>query len=114
MPTAKELAIMAGPAVLTPKGATGPKAGDPNDVFTAMQRNRTVEKKLGLKEIEIREVKSRRKRDFWLILIGGNLSIVGLVFFIGPNVMTLAFGLAGVIIFSLGLSWVMWQVMDHY
>jgi hypothetical protein len=24
------------------------------------------------------------------------------------------FGLAGLIVFSIGLSWIMWQVMDRY
>jgi len=114
VPTAKEMAIMAGPVVLTPKGATGPKAGDPNDVYAAMQRNRAMENKLGLNQVEIREVKSRRKRDFWLVLVGGNLAIIALVAVLGLNPATVIFGLAGLIIFSLGLSWVMWQVMDRY
>ena len=113
-PTAKELAMMAGPVVKSPRGATGPKAGDPNDVFAAMQKNRAVEKKHGLDQVDIVVVKSRRKRDFWLVLVGGNLAIIGLVAVLGLNVMTVIFGLAGLIIFSAGLSWIMWQVMDRY
>lgn len=114
MPTAKELAILAGPAVHAPKGATGPKADDPNDVYNALQKNRVIEQAHGLDQVEIRKVKSRRTRDFWLFLIGGNLAIIGLVALLGLNVVTVIFGLAGLVIFSLGLSWVMWQVMDRY
>lgn len=113
-PTAKEMAIMAGPVVKSSKGATGPKAGDPNDVYTALQHNRAVEKQRGLNEIEIREVKSRRKRDYWLMLVGGNILIVGTVAVLGANAITAIFGLGGVILFNVGLTWIMWQVMDRY
>lgn len=114
VPTAKELAIMAGPVTASPKGATGPKPGDQNDVFTHLQGNRAVEKRHGLDEIEIRKIRSRRKRDFWLLLVGGNFAIVAGVALSGFNIISSIFGLAGLIIFSLGVSWVMWQVMDKY
>ena len=114
MPTAKELATLAGPVVSSPKGATGPRPGDPNDVFTHLQGNRAVEKRHGLDEIEIRKIRSRRKRDFWLLLVGGNFAIVAGVALSGFNLISVIFGLAGLIIFSLGVSWVMWQVMDKY
>lgn len=113
-PTAKELAMMAGPVVKSPKGATGPKADDPNDVYAAMQKNRAVEKKHGLDQMEIREVKSRRKKDYWILLIGGNIVIVATVMFAGPNVVSVLFGFAGVILFSVSATWIMWQVMDRY
>jgi hypothetical protein len=114
MPTAKEMAIMAGPVVKSPTGATGPKADDPNDVYNSLQKNRAIEQKLGLHQVEIKKVKSRRKFDFWVVLVGGNLAIITLVAVLGLNPATFVFGLAGLIIFSLGLSWIMWQVMDRY
>jgi uncharacterized membrane protein HdeD (DUF308 family) len=64
--------------------------------------------------VEIREIKSRRKRDFWLIIVGGNLAIIAAVALSGFNPVTAIFGLAGLIVFTLGVSWVMWQVMDKY
>lgn len=112
-PTTKELAILAGPVVRSGPAA-GPKSGDPNDVYVTLLQNRAVERKLGKDEIEIREIKSRRAREFWLLLVGGNLAIIGSIFFSSINVMTVICGLAGLIIFSLGLTWVMWQVMDRY
>jgi uncharacterized integral membrane protein len=113
-PSAKDLAMMAGPVVKSPKGATGPKVDDPNDVFAALQKNRAIEKEHGLDHVEIRKVKSRRKKDYWILLIGGNLAIVATVLFAGPNVVSVLFGFAGVILFTISATWIMWQVMDRY
>lgn len=114
MPTAQDLAKLAGfhhdPAAR--KGVA--RADDPNDVLRVLNQNRTVEQEHHLDDIEIKQVKSRRKREFWLLLVGGNLFIIGGVWLSGINVITVIFGLAALIIFSLGLSWVMWQVMDRY
>lgn len=113
-PSAKDLAMMAGPVVKSPQGATGPKADDPNDVFAALQHNRAVEQQHGVDQIEIRKIKSKRWRDYWLMLIGGNLFIVGIVLLLGPNVVTVMFGFGGVVIFSASLTWIVWQVMGRY
>ena len=117
-PTAKEHAIMAGHVAPTtrkapPSGGVN-RAADPNDVYAVLQQNRAEEKKFGLNEVQIRELKSKRKRDFWLMLVGGNLLIIGLVIITGFNVVSVVFGLAGIVMLSLGLTWVMWQVMDKY
>jgi N-acetyl-alpha-D-glucosaminyl L-malate synthase BshA len=75
LPTAKEMAIMAGPVTASPKGATGPKAGDPNDVYTALQQEScaTERRPLALSEVEIHEGQSaERKRDYCLLHRGGN------------------------------------------
>jgi hypothetical protein len=114
MPTAKELAIMAGPAVPTPKGPTGPKAGDPNDVFTTLQENRAVETKAGGDLIEIREVKSRRKRDYWLLILSSE-ALLGVITVQGRgNPMVFVCGLAAMVVVGVSITWIMWQVMDRY
>ena len=124
-PTAKELAIMSGQKISSaPKPPTGAKAdlpaaalakaGDPNDVFAVLQANRAVEQQAGLNEVEIRTVKSRRRRDYVFLLIGGNLAILGAVALGGFNIMSVIFGLSGLVMFNLGLTWVMWQVMGKY
>lgn len=113
-PTAQDLAKLAGFHHDPSARKGGAKAGDPNDVHVVLQQNRKSEQQHNFDAIEIKEIKSRRKREFWLLLVGGNLFILGAVFFSGINVLTVIFGLAGLIIFSLGLSWVMWQVMDRY
>jgi hypothetical protein len=57
---------------------------------------------------------SRRKRDYWLLLGGGNLLVVLIVLGLGVNVMTFAFGFAAIVLLSLVLTWMMWFVMDDY
>jgi len=122
-PSAKDLAMLAGGNVQGAPTATAKpglpavasaKAGDPNDVFTLLQENRRVEQRHGLGEVEIRKKKSRRHRDFWLLLAGGNLTIVAATFISGLNVVTALFGFAGLIMFTLGTTWIMWFVMDDY
>lgn len=114
LPTAKELAMMAGPVTPSPKGATGPKADDPNDVYSALQQNRAVERQHGRDHVEIKKIKSKRLRDFAILLVGGNVLIIGSVVVMGPNVVSVMFGFGGVILFSISLTWIMWQVMDRY
>jgi len=115
MPTAKELAMMAGPVAQHGKAAAGTrKADDPNDVYAVLQENRAVENKKGLDEFEIKKIKSRRRRDWLLLLICGNLAILGAVALAGFNIISAIFGLAGAIMFSLSVTWIMWQVMNKY
>lgn len=126
MPTAKDLAMLASrapgkapghnaPTSKTDPSAAGPaRTDDPNDVFAVLRENRRAARQHGLNEVGIKEIKSRRARDFWLLLVGGNLAIIGGVYLSGLNVITVIFGLAGLIVFSLGLGWIMWQVMDKY
>lgn len=116
-PTAKELAMLStatAPDRSRAQASATPKEADPNDVFAILRANRAVEDQAGLSDIEIREIKSRRKRDYWLLLIGGNLAIIGIVFLSGFNVISAVFGLAGLVLFSLSVTWIMWQVMNKY
>lgn len=102
---------------LAPPAAAGSraKATDPNDVYALLQQNRAIEQQTGHDEIELRPPrKSKRKRDFWVILVGGNLFIIGSVLLTNINVVTVMFGLGGMVILSVSLSWVMWFVMSDY
>jgi hypothetical protein len=114
-PTVKDLAKLAG-VHHDPRPRSGaPKAGDPNDVYRVLAQNRRAEQQHDLDAIKIRKrARSRRLRDFWVVLVGGNLAILGGVVVMGPNVVSVMFGFGGVIIFSIGLAWIMWQVMDRY
>ena len=85
-----------------------------HDVYKILQHNRAVEQQAGLNEVKIRPVKSRRKRDYWLTLLLGNL-LLGIVGLLGiGNVFVMVSAFAGIIIFSLGVTWVMWFVMEDY
>lgn len=57
---------------------------------------------------------SRRKRDYFFTLITGNLLLAAAVVISGFNVIVLAYGAAGMIVLTLGLTWTMWFVMDDY
>jgi len=87
----------------------------PTDVYQVLQDNLARENAVGLNVVKpVPPRRSRRKRDFWLVLIGGNLAIMASVGFTSINVMTVIYGFAGVILLSSGLTWIMWFVMDDY
>lgn len=128
-PSAKDLAVLAGHSARkptppgsasgstpTPPPAAGPLPGDPNDVFAIRREVRAREQADGGDVVKIKKVRSRRKRDYWLLLIASNV-LFGTVTAMGitqRNPMFLAYGLAGVVIVSLGLTWIMWFVMSDY
>jgi len=115
MPTAKELAIMAGPVAKHGQAAAGrAKAEDPNDVYAVLQANRTVEKKHGLDEFELKQIKNRRKRDYWLLLISCEVALGALAYTGRGNAFVLACSVAGMGLIAFGLTWIMWQVMNKY
>ena len=104
--TAKFEAVNAPTAIPTPA---------PTDVYQVLQDNLARENAVGLNVVKpVPPRRSRRKRDFWLVLIGGNLAIMASVGFTSINVMTVICGFAGVILLSSGLTWIMWFVMDDY
>jgi len=120
MPTTKELAMMAGPAA--PKVPPGPatlnggvnREADPNDVYTLLRHNRAVEQRGGLDEVEIKRVRSRRKRDFWVIVVPTDILLVWLTWVGRDNPVQFVVGLAGLVLVTVGLAWIMFQVMDRY
>ncbi len=114
MPTAKDLAKMAGPVTRSPTGATGPKAGDPNDVYNALLKNRAIEQAHGLDQIEIRKIKRRRLRDYCIIMVPTEV-LLGTVTYLGRgNPMVFVCGLAGMVMLGITITWIMWQLMDRY
>ena len=87
----------------------------PTDVYQVLGDNLARENAAGMNVVKpVPKRPSRRKRDFWLVLIGGNLAIMASVGFTSINVMTVIYGFAGVILLSSGLIWIMWFVMDDY
>jgi predicted phage tail protein len=94
----------------------GNKAGKSteHDVYAILQQNRSVERQAGLNEVEIRPVRSRQKRDYWLLLVLGN-ALFGLVGWIARNnAFFFVSAVSGAVIFSVGLTWIMWVVMNDY
>jgi len=115
LPTAKELAMMAGSeAPQASRAKAGPKAGDPNDVYNVLQQNRAVERKFGKDKVAIREIKSRRKRDYWLLLVPSELLLGMITWRSWGNPVVFVSALAGMVLVGVALTWIMWQVMDNY
>ncbi|HVT71727.1 MAG TPA: hypothetical protein VHD61_01215 [Lacunisphaera sp.] len=56
---------------------------------------------------------SRRSRDFWIMLVVGNAIFLG-VPLIAPNTISFIFGIAGCGLFTFGLLWSLYGVMDRY
>ena len=85
-----------------------------NEVHAMLQGNLDAADAAGLNEVPFQpKRRSRRKRDYWLLLITGN-AIFGFFALKGGSVVTLVYSGAGIIFFTLGLTWVMWFVMDDY
>lgn len=115
MPSAQDLAKLAGgePRAAAGKPA-GPRPGDPNDVFSIRRELRAREHAEGGDRIAIKKVRSRRKRDYWLLLVAANGFFGAALYLTWGNVAAMVFSLAGIIISSLALTWVMWFVMSDY
>lgn len=114
VPTARDHAVMAGPPVPASRKPAAAKPGDPNDVHAVLQNNRAVEKKLGLDEMEIKKVKSRRQRDYWLLLVSSEM-LLGVITWQGrANPFVFVGALAGMVLAGVSITWIMWQVMDKY
>ena len=104
--TAKFEAVNAPTATPTPA---------PTDVYQVLGDNLARENAAGLNAVQpVPPRRSRRKRDFWLMLVLGNLTIAATVFFTRGNTIAVLLGLAGVIVLTVALTWVMWFVLDDY
>jgi hypothetical protein len=99
-----------------PPTSNNAKRGDPNDVHAVLAANREVEKKFGGDAVKITTTGSRKKRDYWLVFI--TLEVVfGGVVALGikqSNPFFLVFGLTGMVIFGIAITWIMWQLVDRY
>jgi hypothetical protein len=117
-PSAKEHAILAGhvaPATrkIPPSGGVN-RAADPNDVYAVLQQNLAVERKIGIGEVEIRKVKSRRKRDYWLLVVPSVLLLSVITWLGRGNPFVLVCGIAGIVVATLGITWIMFHIMEDY
>jgi hypothetical protein len=56
----------------------------------------------------------RRKRDYTITMIAGNGTFIALAGISGFNLVGALFALAGILIFSLAATWIMWFIMDDY
>lgn len=86
-----------------------------NDVHAMLRANLKRANAAGLNDVPERpRGPSRRKRDYWVSLLGGNLAIVVTLLVCGFNIVSGLFAFGGMVFFSAGLTWIMWFVMDDY
>lgn len=86
-----------------------------NDVQALLQANAAHEAAAGLHALTPQAPRrSRRKRDYWISLIAAYTVIGGAVMLVGPNLISIAFGAAGMLIVTLGLTWIYWFILDKY
>lgn len=99
--------------VNAPAGTQEPSAD--HDVYAIRRQLRERERAAGLDDLSPRPARrSRRKRDYWLLMLSSN-AVFGSITLIGrQNPVVFVSGLAGVIIFSVSLTWVMWFIMEDY
>lgn len=103
-------------AMTPPPPAGAPRAKSAaNDVHAILRDNLARADAAGLNDFAPPSRKrSRRKRDYWLLLLTVNALFAFVAFGPYSNPMTQLYALAGFIMFSLGLTWVMWFVFDDY
>ena len=94
-------------------GPMSSAAESPRDVHEILRRNKAAADILA-EPLDLTPRKSRRFRDYLAALVVGNAAIGGLIMLLPTNAVTLAFLLSGAELYSIGVSWVIWIVMDDY
>lgn len=98
---------------LNASGKTPEKSVE-HDVPAMLQQNRAVERQAGKDKLELRKTKSRRKRDYWLSLFLSS-GFFGVLAWLGQdNLFVLISACSGLVLAAVGLTWVIWFVMDDY
>lgn len=86
-----------------------------DEIQALMRENVARADSAGLNDVASpRRRRSRRWRDYLLSILLVDSAIVALVLGLGVNPVTFLFGLGGIAIFTTGLAWVMFGVMDDY
>jgi hypothetical protein len=86
-----------------------------NEVHALLQDNLTRADAAGLNEVSpAPKPRGRRKRDYIVTLVAGNLGFAVLAGLSGFNVVGTLFALGGMVLFSCATTWIMWFVMDDY
>lgn len=95
-----------------------PKAGPvvENDVHAILRDNLARAEAAGLNELAPKpRRKSRRKRDYWLLMAGACAVFGTILLTSGPrHPITFILALGGLVISTVGLTWILWFVMDDY
>ena len=86
-----------------------------NDVHAILRDNLARAEAAGLNQIAPPVPRpSRRKRDYWVLVIAGNTLFASVALMGRGSPVMFVSGIAGCAVITAGLTWVMWGVMDDY
>jgi hypothetical protein len=95
--------------------ATARAAARRNDIHVILEDNLSRANAAGLNTLSPKpKRRSRRTRDYFLVMIPLTAFFAYAAFGPYSNVMLMAYGVAGIILSTLGLGWIMFGVMDDY
>ncbi len=101
-----------------PEPGEKPEAPAANDVFAIQRELREREIAAGGDELAppARPVRSRRKRDYWLLTLVFNGVLVPLTIwgYRTQNAVLFVYGIAALALVNVALAWVLWVLMDNY
>lgn len=94
--------------------APGDSADEPLDVVGMLKQNLESDPNAQKPPEPPPKVRSYRLRDYLLVMTLGN-GILGLLVWVLPaNPVVYVFALAGAVVLSTSVTWVMWVLMDRY
>lgn len=102
----------AGGSGLPPRAAPAAQ----NDVHIMLRDNLARAESAGLNQLAPKPPRrSRRKRDYWILMAIVCAGFGAIILKSGPREpVTFLFALAGLVVGTVGLTWILWFVMDDY
>jgi hypothetical protein len=96
---------------------TTPRVAVANEVHDILRDNTARDNAAGLNTLRPKPRRqSRRRRDYFLVMIGANvpMSLVVIYAWHARNPILFVYTIAGMGLFTVGISWVMWFIMEDY
>ncbi len=90
--------------------------GPENEVHGILRNNHERATAAGLNDLAPKAKRiSRRRRHYWISMIVGTALFGSIIIGAGPsNPIFFIYGLAGLVLYNVGLWWSMWHVLDDY
>jgi hypothetical protein len=90
------------------------KKSNQHHVFAWREDGREIEKRGGLDEVTPIARSNRRASDYWLTLIFLNTLFAAIGFWGRENLFILVSCGAGIVVFTVAFSWIMWGIVRRY
>ncbi len=93
--------------------AFGPKPPD-HDVFAVIRSTLALPDLRRDEIVPKPQLPSKRKRDYWLLMLGVNGLTASSLLVVGVNTVSVSVVLSAVVFFSTAITWIIWVLMDKY